>query len=330
MMRIARFLIAYGVVSILGALVIVFLAQNTQAERLTFFGQEVALSQAWIMLAATMAGFLFALLLLLPGRIAATLHNWRLRQEARKLDEELAFQSEQRDDLLAHHEQLLRGHEWLLSAYRRSHEQLDQLIKEREVLKVQLADANDALAALREAPVRQQTIAPALPRQIDVVPAPAIPHTQVELKVPVIKAREELEETEDTHDEMEQAALVWGAHAPLGLAIEPADGTQQAHSVDTDIAHDDLARDELALARSNASSEETLPSGANWFTSRLARGWRASRSWFRRLGERGRSRVDQGIIWVRRRGSTMLGFLKSRLGATADEHRRVSPGSHPK
>jgi len=115
MLRIARFLIAYGVVSILGVLVIVFLAQNTQAEHLTFFGQEISLSEAWIMLAATVSGFLFALLLLLPGRIAATLHNWTLRQEAQNLDEELAFQSEQRDELLAHHEQLLRGHEWLLN-----------------------------------------------------------------------------------------------------------------------------------------------------------------------------------------------------------------------
>src|SRR5262249_31080570 len=96
--RVARFLIAYGVVSILGALVIVFLAQNTQAEQLMFFGQAVTLGQAWIMLAATVSGFLFALLLLLPGRIAGTLHNWTLRRGARKLDEEMALQSEQRDD----------------------------------------------------------------------------------------------------------------------------------------------------------------------------------------------------------------------------------------
>jgi uncharacterized integral membrane protein len=330
MLRIARFLIAYGVVSVLGVLVIVFLIQNTQAEQLTFFGQEVSLSQAWIMLAATVSGFLFALLLLLPGRIAATLHNWTLRREAQKLDEELAFQSEQRDELLAHHEQLLRGHEWLLSAYRRSHEELDQLIKEREVLKVQLEDANDALAAQREAPARQQTIAPAPLSQVDVVPAIVVPQTQVEHMVPVIAAQEELEEVEDTHEETEQVALAERAHAPLELANEPAEGIQQAHSVDTHIAHDDLECDERAPVHSHASSEEPLASRANRLTSRLARGGQASRSWFRRLGEQGRSHVDQGIIWGRRRGSAMWNVLRSRLGASADAHRRVSPSSHPK
>jgi uncharacterized integral membrane protein len=314
----ARFLIAYGVVSVLGALVIVFLVQNTQVERLTFFGQEVSLSQAWIMLAATVAGFVFALLLLLPSRIATTLHNWTLRREARKLDEELAFQSEQRDGLLAHHERLLRGHEWLLGAYRRSHEELDQLIKERAVLQVQLADANNTLAALQEAPGRQHPIAPAPVSQVDVISAPALPPTQVEHRIAVITAREE---PEDAQEETEQAALAGGAHASLELTIESAEGTLQPHSV---VAHEDLARDDLAAVRSNASSEATLGSGANWLTSRLARGGQASRSWFWRRGEQGRPRVDQGIIWGKMRRFTVSAFLRSRLGARADEHRRVS------
>jgi len=326
-MRVARFLIAYGVVSVLGVLVIVFLAQNTQAAGLTFFGQEVSLSLAWIMLAATASGFLFALLLLLPGRIAATLHNWALRREARELDEELVWQSEQRDELLAHHERLLSGHEWLLNAYRRTRGELDHLIKERDVLKVQLADANDALAEQREAPARQQTVAPAPPRQMDVVPALPAPQTQVEHAVPVITAQEEREETQDTQEEMEQAAIPVGAHAPLELANEPPDGIQQAHSV---VADDEMASDALAQGHSNASPGETLASGANWFTSRLESGWQASRSWFRRRGEQGRNRVDQGSIWVRRRGSARWNFRKSRLGAKADEHQRGSPGSHPK
>jgi uncharacterized integral membrane protein len=327
MMRIARFLIAYGVVSILGVLVIVFLVQNTQAEQLTFFGQEITFSQAWIMLAATASGFLFALLLLLPGRIAATLHNWTLRREARRLDEELAFQSEQRDELLVHHEQLLRGHAWLLNAYRRSHEELDQLLKEREVWQVQLADANNMLAAQREVSVGQQPIAPAPLSQVDVVPAPDMPHMQVKHEVAVITAWEELEETEDAQEETEQAALDGRAHAPREPANESPQGIQRANSV---LPHDELAHDELAHVHSHASSEETPASGANRLTSRLARRGKSSRSWFRRLGERGRSLVDQGIIRVRGRGSAMWTFLRSRPGARADQHRRMSSASHPR
>jgi uncharacterized integral membrane protein len=327
MMRIARFLIAYGVVSVLGLLVIVFLAQNTQAEQLTFFGQAITLSQAWIMLAATACGFLFALLLLLPGRIAATLHILTLRREARELDEELAFQSEQRDDLLAHHEQLLSGHEWLLNAYQRSRGEIDNLVKERDLLKVQLADANDELTAQREAPAQRHPIAPAPPRQNEVVPVPAVSETQVEHKVPVVAAREELEGTEHTPEEIAQAAIPVGAHTPLVLANEPLDGIQQAHDVVTD---DEMASDELAQVHSNASSGQTVASGGNRLTSRLKRGWQASQSGFRKLGERSRNRVDQGITWVRRRGSVMRDWRKSRLGARAGQHRGVSPDSHPK
>jgi uncharacterized integral membrane protein len=326
-MRVARFLIAYGVVSVLGVLVLVFLAQNTQVERLTFFGRDLSTNLAWIMLAATASGFLFALLLLLPSRIAATLHIWTLRREARELDEELAYQSEQRDDLLAHQARLLSGHEWLLNAYQRTRGELDHSIREREVLQAQLAEANAALAEQREALVRRQTIAPAPPRQIDVVPAPAAPQTQVEQMVPVIMAREEPAETEDTQAEMEQAAIPVGAHAPLELASASPEGIQQAHGV---VTEGEMASDELAQVRSKASSGETRAPGANWFTSRLASGWQASRSWFRRRSEQGRSRVDQGIIWIRGRGSAMRDVLKSRLGARADEHGRGSPGNHPK
>jgi uncharacterized integral membrane protein len=315
-MRVARFLIAYGVVSVLGVLVIVFVAQNTQAERLTFFGRDISTSLAWIMLAATASGFLFALLLLLPGRIAATLHIWTLRREARELDEELAYQSEQRDDLLTHQARLLSGHEWLLNAYQRTRGELEHSIrerehsiKEREVLQAQLAEANAALAHLREASARQQPIAPAPTRQIDAVSAPAAPQTQVEHEVPVSTAREEAEETEDTQAEMEQAAIPM--EAPSTLANTSPDDIQQARGV---IADREMASDELAQGRSNARSGETPAPGGNWFTSRLARGWQASRSWFRRRGERGRYRVDQGIIWIRGRGSAMRDVRKSRPG----------------
>src|SRR5262245_41352082 len=165
MMRIARFLIVYGVVSVLGVVVSLFLAQNTRVEQLTFFGRDISASLAWIMLAATAAGFVFALLLLLPGRIAATLNIWSLRKETRQLDEELVWQSERHDELLDHHERLLSGHEWLLSVYRRTRGELDSAILERDAMKVQLAKANEALVTAQKQTVRREIIIPAPVRQ---------------------------------------------------------------------------------------------------------------------------------------------------------------------
>lgn len=323
-MQVARFLIAYGMVSVLGVLVSLFLAQNTQAERLTFFGQEVSTSLAWIIVGATVAGFLFALLLLLPGRIAATLHIWTLRRETRDLDEELVWQSEQRDQLLAHHEQLLTGHEWLLSAYRRTRGELDHIVSERNALKVQLATVQDTLADQRAALARQQTTLPAFSRQLEGIPVAAAPHAQVEHRSPVAVA---LDETEVLQEVIEQTTLPRRALA----ARAPQQVIEQAHAI---VVEPEPTSGGAEAVHSSVSFGEALASRARWCMSRYD-AWRQElQAVLRDLYAQGAHRADQARDQVRRLASAGWTFVKERasgLGTRAvDERQRVSPVTRPK
>jgi uncharacterized integral membrane protein len=324
-MRIARFLIAYGVVSVLGVLVSLFLAQNTQVQRLTFFGRDISASLAWIMLAATVAGFLFALLLLLPGRIAATLHIWSLRKETRALDEELVWQSERHDELLDHHERLLSGHEWLLSVYRGTRGELDQAISERDALKVHLAKANDALAAQQKVVVRREIIIPAPVRQTS-ESTPTAPRILVAPKVPVAVAVDEPEDAKE-----EKPALSVGAQAPEPAASEPV------ASIQVIATPSETASDESWLVHSSEPSGsifgETLMPRVRSLTTSLDSWRRQTWSSAQRLYTQGVERVDRAIIRTRQFGITTWNRLKERLGgfsARTEDRRRVSPLTHPK
>ena len=327
-MRIARFLVAYSVVSVLGVLVSLFLAQNTQVERLTFFGRDISASLAWIMLAATVAGFLFALLLLLPGRIAATLHIWALRKETRQLDEELVWQSERHDELLDHHERLLSGHEWLLGVYRRTRGELDQAISERDALKVHLAKANDALAAQQKVVVRREIIIPAPVRQTS-ESTPTAPRIQAAPKAPAAVA---LGEPEDAKEE--KPALSVGAQTPEPVASEPVASIQQKQDITTP---SETASDESWLVHSSEPSGsifgEVLMPRVRSLTSSLDSWRRQTWSSAQRLYTQGAERVERAIIRTRQFSVTTWNRLKERLGgfhAQADEDQRVSPITHPK
>ena len=328
-MRIARFLIAYGVVSVLGVLVSLFLAQNTQVERLTFFGRDISANLAWIMLAATAAGFLFALLLLLPGRIAATLHIWSLRKEARQLDEELVWQSERHDELLDHHERLLSGHEWLLSVYRRTRGELDQTISERDALKVHLANANDALTAQRKVAVRREIIIPAPVRQTS-ESTPTAPRIPVASKVPA-KAPAAVAVGEPADIQEKEPALSVGALALESVAGEPVTSSQIIATPG------ETASDESWLVHSSEPSGsifgEMLMPRVRSLTSSLDSLWRQTWSSAQRLYTQGGERVDQAIIRTRQFSITAWNRLKERLGgfsARTEDRKRVSPLTHPK
>jgi len=331
MMRIARFLIAYGVVSVLGVAVSLFLAQNTQVERLTFFGRDVSTSLAWIMLAATAAGFLFALLLLLPGRIAATMHIWSLRKETRQLDEELVWQSERHDELLDHHERLLSGHEWLLSVYRRTRGDLDQAISERDALKVHLAKANDALANQKKVVVQREIIIPAPVRQSS-ESTPTAPRIQAAPKVPAkIRAAVALDEPENVQEE---PAFSVGAQALESATSEPISSIQQKQAIATS---DETTSDESWLVHSSEPSRaifgNALMSRMHGVTSGLDSWRREVWSSTQRLYTRGTERVDQAITRTRQFSATTWNRLKERLsglGAHTEDRRRVSPLTHPK
>jgi uncharacterized integral membrane protein len=330
-MRMARFLIAYGVVSVLGVLASLFLAQNTQAERLTFFGQEVSTSLAWIIIGATAAGFSLALLLLVPGRIAATLHIWSLRREARALDEELVWQSEQHDQLLEHHERLLTGHEWLLSAYRRTQKELDLAIGERDSLQVQLAGANDALndalAAQRKIATRREIIIPAPVRQTS-------DSTPTAPRIPVVKRAPVTVAVENTEDAKEQVALPAQMRTPAPAASTMVDRIEQAQAA---VTPGEAADDESRLAHSSKPSAalfgEAPVSRKRSVTSRLDDWRREVWSSARGLYARGTGRIDHAITQTRHFGAALLDRLKERwnsLSARTPADRRVSPMTQPK
>lgn len=334
-MRIARFLIAYGVVSVLGVVVSLFLAQNMQVERLTFFGRDVSTSLAWIMLVATAAGFMFALLLLLPGRVAATMHIWSLRKETRQLDEELVWQSERHDELLDHHERLLSGHEWLLSVYRRTRGDLDQAISERDALKVHLAKANDALAAQQKIAVRREIIIPAPVRQTS-ESTPTAPRIQAVPKIPAkipakVPTAVALDEPEDVQV---GPALSVGAQALESAASEPVASVQQKQVAATP---DETASDESWLVHSSEPSRAIF---GNALASRMRRVSSGLDSWrlevwssAQRLYTQGAERVDQAITRTRQFRATTWTDLRERLGsagASTEDRRRVSPLTHPK
>jgi hypothetical protein len=283
------------------------------------------------MLAATVAGFLFALLLLLPGRIAATLHIWSLRKETRELDEELVWQSERHDELLDHHERLLGGHEWLLGVYRRTRGELDQAISERDALKIHLAKANEALAAQQKIAVRREIIIPAPVRQTS-ESTPTAPRVPVASKVPAkIPTAVALDEPEDVQ---EGPALPVGAQALESAASEPVASMQREQATATP---SETASDESWLVHSSEPSRsifgETLMPRVRRLTSSLD-SWRWEVwSSAQQLYARGAERVDQAILRTRQFSATTWNRLKERLsgfGARAEDRKRVSPLTHPK
>jgi uncharacterized integral membrane protein len=325
-MQVVRFLIAYGVVSALGILVSVFLAQNTQTERLTFFGQDVSTSLAWIMIGATAFGFLFALLLLLPGRISATLHIWALRREAKELDEELVWQGEQRDELLTHHERLLAGHEWLLSVYQRMGSELDRVVKERDALRVQLATSNTSGAhAGVMAPRLDHSAASSAPGA-RLSAAPAALRTRIEPSVPVAVAQEEAEE----HDE--DTAVVARVRPALAPVNERLEAVQEQPSV---ALQGEAESDKPELAPPSAPTVETDSPRMRLFGARLAAWLQAvSRPFSVHLRPQ---LVLDGVVQAaanfRRRCASVSVFVQERwraMGAKVVEQRRRAPSpSHP-
>jgi uncharacterized integral membrane protein len=328
MMRIARFLIAYGVVSVLGVLVSLFLAQNTQPVQLTFFGRDLSTNLALAILAATVAGFLFAMLLLVPGRIAATLHIWSLRREAHELDEELLWQSERHDELLEHHERLLSGHEWLLNVYRRARGELDDAVRERDALKVLLARANDDLATQRKVAVRREILIPA-PRRETSDSTPTAPRLRV---APPRPATATLDRADDVEVEKESHPVT--AH-PLPASIdEPPETLQHAPAIAAYDVSDVMESADSDASAASASFGETLASALRSFTTRLDEWREATRSFISETYAQGVRRVDQAIGPARHLSSTMWNGLAEQAGRlkarVTGARRRVAPLTHPK
>src|SRR5438094_10449138 len=103
-MWVLRYLFFYVVLSVFGLTLILFLFQNVHTEQLEFFGLEYTTNMVWVLVGAAAFGALVVLILLVPGRLAATLHNWSVEREIQHIERDLGQLQEQREYLLNRHE----------------------------------------------------------------------------------------------------------------------------------------------------------------------------------------------------------------------------------
>jgi uncharacterized integral membrane protein len=99
-------IVTAAVVAGLGVLVV----QDTQSEQLTFLGITMSAARGVVMTGAVAVGFVLAVLLLLPGRIASAWHRARIRQQTRALEERLRALREEHAQLHGGHQRLVVEH----------------------------------------------------------------------------------------------------------------------------------------------------------------------------------------------------------------------------
>jgi len=174
-----RFLLSYVLLNIFALLAATFLAQNYHAEHLTFFGVNITINFVWILLAAAAFGFLAALLLILPGRIAAHVHSWTLDHEAEELEHQVDLLQEQREEMLSRLSAMITTQERVLSRYQRLLAEHNQVVAELEKAKTVVPAAATVVTALPDAQAAKQTTAGVAPaaKQTAAAAAPAVAAT---------------------------------------------------------------------------------------------------------------------------------------------------------
>ncbi len=143
-MRLLRFLVSYAIVTVLGVILLLFVALNHYTVSLDVFGPEYSVSVALVMGGAVAFGFVIALLLVLPGRIASAINSRRLEREVHYLEQDLIQLQELRARLLARHDYLVEGHERVLLRYHSLLNDHSRVVAERD-------DAREELATVRAA-----------------------------------------------------------------------------------------------------------------------------------------------------------------------------------
>lgn len=193
-MRIIRFLILYMMVSVLGLMVLIFLALNHYTIQIDLVRAQYPVSLAWVMMGAALFGFVIALLLLLPGRLAAGLHVHALERDVRSLERLLVDREDLLEDqedyidereelrarLIEQHEELLERHELILARHQELANDHDRVTAQRDEARAQLAalriarpaagHASSAATALRLLP---QTAPDPVPVARPSTPVPA-------------------------------------------------------------------------------------------------------------------------------------------------------------
>jgi uncharacterized integral membrane protein len=147
-MRLLRFLFFYVPLSGGGAILILFLIQNWRPVRLDLFGPQYSISLTWVLVAAMAVGAFGAAILLLPGRLAATLRAWGLERELRRCEQDIWRLQERRERLLFQHERLLEEHERMLLTHQ-------DLVEEHSLVLTERDEARAEVDTLRALPAYQ-------------------------------------------------------------------------------------------------------------------------------------------------------------------------------
>lgn len=169
-MRMLRFLISYALFSIFGIVLSLFIAQNAHSERIAFYGWEFSANLGLVMVGAAAFGFLLALLLLFPGRVASALHSRSLDREATQLERRLELLYDQRERLLTQHEALLQDHHEMLFQYQRLLAGHGRVLAERDHARKALTAASKADSGKQPIPL---PAAAARPQVSEPAPIPA-------------------------------------------------------------------------------------------------------------------------------------------------------------
>lgn len=189
-MRLLRFLLWCAALGILVILALLVLIQNLHTEQLVFFGVVYVTNFALAMLGAIGFGFLLALVLLVPGRVAAALYRMTLERELRQFERQVATLSDQRERLLDGQERLLLRYERLFADHDRAVAERDRMRAKLDAVKTSVSQAvavaapaaSPASAAVRAAapsPIAAPSAAPLIVDKPRVVPAVSVRSARV-------------------------------------------------------------------------------------------------------------------------------------------------------
>ena len=138
-MRLLRSLLWCAMLGGLGIVALLFLIQNLHTEQMVFFGRVYVTNFALALAGAAAFGFLVALLLIVPGRLATALYARALDRELEQLERKVAQASEQREHLVERQERLLLRYERLFADH-------GEMVAERDRLRAQLRAISAAMA----------------------------------------------------------------------------------------------------------------------------------------------------------------------------------------
>ncbi len=243
-MRIIRFLILYVMVSVLGCMILLFLALNHYTIQIDLIKAQYPVNVALVMVGAAVFGFAMALLLLLPGRLAAGLHVRALERDVRSLErllvdredllEEQEDYIEDREELRARlieqHEDLLERHERVLARHQALADDHDRVTAQRDEARAQLSalriarpaasHASGAATALRLLPQAAPAPVP-MARPSTPVPAVPVPAARRAIAVPVGRVAKPASKVAAQAEPVKQPAQQIPTPEPLRL-VEPA------------------------------------------------------------------------------------------------------------